>query len=78
MSSGVQAKRSLDSADAQWVEWYLGRHTELVAFECEQRGARAVALELSRVLVIPYAIVMSAMRERMFVVPAALDALESA
>lgn len=62
----------------QWVEWYLGRHTELVAFEIEQTGVRAVALQISNVLVIPYAVVISAMRERMFVVPASLDQLEAA
>lgn len=66
------------SRDQQWVEWYLGRHTELVAFDIETRGARAVALEISNVLVIPYAVVIAALRERMFIVPASLDQLEAA
>lgn len=66
------------SSDAHWIEWYLERHSNLVAFECEERGARAVALGLSDTLGIPYSVVISAMRERMFVVPASFDLLEAA
>lgn len=66
------------ATDAAWVEWYLDRHGELVAFDCEERGARAVALELAANLGVAYGVVIAAMRERMFVVPAAFDQLEAA
>lgn len=66
------------ATDAARVEWYLDRHPHLVAFDCEERGARAVALELAAHLGITYRVVISAMRERCFIVPASLDQLEAA
>lgn len=68
---------SFMATDAVWIESYLDRHANLVAFDCESRSPRTVALELADNLGVSYRAVHSAMRERMYFVPAALDLLEA-